>query len=294
MNNNLNSSRKHNTRSKDVKNKTPVASDKIETVKQKTVLVPLKKSVKTTIDKVVVSYTNLDLYEKIVSLENLILSLQKEILEIKTSSGIFSQVNALTKENTKLKSEVIYLKSIGSSVVVSDNKSTEAERIFVTPVPVSKNIDHLERQSFDSQLIVSGLPIGEEINCIDLIKNVSRKINCELESSDIVDIFQTNHPTNTKQVFVKFKEIEKRNIFFKAYLKSDTKVRQNDVLKNGCQIRLYVNEVLTKQNYNIFLHARNLQKEHKIAKVFTKSGIVCVVDVGSSGYRKIFNLNQLN
>lgn len=282
-----NSTSKHNTRSKDIKIKTPVkVLDKVDIVKTKTV--PQNKTVKATSS--VITYSNLDLYEKIVSLENLILSLQKEILEIKTSPGVSSQVNSLMKENTQLKSEINSLKSIGGSVCMNRSEPTEAD----TVTPVSKSIDHLERQSLDSQLIISGLPVAEEVNCMEVIKSVSRKINCEFESSDIVDIFQTNHPTNAKQVFVKFKEIEKRNLFFKSYLKSKTKVQQNDVLRNGCPVRLYVNEVLTKQNYNIFLHARNLQKDKKIDKLFTKSGIVCVVDNGSSVYRKIFNINQLN
>lgn len=137
--------------------------------------------------KTVTSYSNIDIFEKIVELEQLIVALQKEVADLKNASGVLN--NSLLDDNKQLKSEINYLKSIGSSNVIASPDQPSASTDIQDCTSVSQNIETFERKSHQTKLIVSGLPLLDKAECLNLVKRIGMQINCPLETRTSTALF---------------------------------------------------------------------------------------------------------
>lgn len=240
--------------------------------------------------------------QRLISLEKQMVCLKADIVTIQSSNTTLSQQNQkLREENYVLKSSINQslpvLKPSQHNISNSTLTSPELEQNTLVQVErpeVSINIENLERNSLRSNLVISGLP-NSNLDTISILKNIGATISCEVEDSDFTQLYSTSNmdPTKLLNIFVKFKNNEKRNNFFKAYLNYKN-LYLTDVIKSGVsRYRIFINEQLTKLDYKIFTKASELRKSGKIQKFFTRSGRVCVVQKDCDNYCKIYSINDL-
>lgn len=125
--------------------------------------------------------------KKSVELEQLIVALQKEVADLKNASGVLN--NSLLDDNKQLKSEINYLKSIGSSNVIASPDQPSASTDIQDCTSVFQNIETFERKSHQTKLIVSGLPLLDKRECLNLVKRIGMQINCPLETRTSTALF---------------------------------------------------------------------------------------------------------
>lgn len=218
--------------------------------------------------------TNEILLQKITVLEQLIVSLRNEVAELKQGPN-FSLKTVFQKDRCQ----------------PCDQTNIESGNLQQR----KHNIVRHETTSLRNNLVITGLPASDVLNPLDIIQKIGAHIKCPLESSDLSQLYISNITSESpnRKIFVKFNNESKRNNFFKAYLSTPNKVTQRHIDRSLPSVRVFVNEELTKDNYNIFIRAAELQKTGKIGKFYTKSGFVWIVEKGKTSSYKVSSINAL-
>lgn len=157
-------------------------------------------------------------------------------------------------------------------------------------------IDQLERQVRMNELIVSGVPLVDNENLSNIMTSISKVINFSGGVDAIESCFRLPSHNNRRRlspsIIVKFWGGEAKSDFFKQYFV--TKKLCSTMLGFSAPSRIYVNENLTKRNFEIFCKARDLKKDGKIVRFNTQRGRVVVKLQGSEKSYFVDSLDQLS
>lgn len=195
---------------------------------------------------------------------------------------VIIDVNTATDEN---------LRRIDEKV----NECVAASMANATGVITDERIDQLERQVRMNELVVSGVPFVENENVLETLSSLCRVINYSGGTNAIETCFRLpanrNQRRSSSSIIIKFWGADAKNDFFKQYFTVQRLCAS--MLGFGAPSRIYINENLTKRNFEIFRKARELKKEGKILRFNTQRGRVVIKLLGSEQMHTIGSLDQL-
>ncbi len=173
--------------------------------------------------------------------------------------------------------------------------------------PITKalesRIEKLERESLILNLMVTGIPWQTNENVNALVDCLCKSIgfNDGLNSlSDYYRLINKNSATEnstqitsikTPPLVLKFWSYEGKQHFFKLYL--NIKSLNLSHIGFGTNSRIYINEMLTLSSKQIFLRARQLQREKKIFQSHTNKGLVVIKRTDKAKSEIIYSMDQL-
>lgn len=178
---------------------------------------------------------------------------------------VASDMNVAKDENCKIIEEKIqHSVAMGSSIATGGISESR--------------IDQLERQVRMNELVVSGVPFLENENLCDIMTSICRAINYDggidsIETSFRLPIRRATR-NSSPSIIVKFWGADVKNHFFKQYFSA--KKLCASMIGFAAASRIYVNENLTKMNFDIFCKVRELKKDGKITRFNTQRGRVVV------------------
>lgn len=170
---------------------------------------------------------------------------------------------------------------------VGDMKATiEEQRVIIDKTLQSMShvsssdtrIDQLERQVRMNESVVSGVPYDKNEKIYDILSAICGIIKFSGGVSSIETSFRL--PSNNKRrrstpsIVVKFWGADAKAEFFKQYFAAERLCAS--MIGYTTASRIYVNENLTKRNFEIFKAARNLKKDGKISRFSTQRGRVFI------------------
>lgn len=197
-----------------------------------------------------------------------------------------------------------FVQQVSADIVsVIDDKLTDAKihQVVSTSIAnvtnfVSENrIDELERAVRMNELVISGVPYVADERIIDIVSNICKAIKFTGGIDSIETCFRlptaSNRRRTSSSIIVKFWGADAKNQFFKQYFVA--KKLCTTMIGFTAKSRIYVNENLTKRNFEIFCKCRDLKRDGKIARFNTQRGRV-VVRINGTGDANIINsLEQL-
>lgn len=163
-----------------------------------------------------------------------------------------------------------------------DNRLTilENARPFIDQ---ENRIDQLERLARANELVISGIPLMDNENldavCNDICKAIEFNGSNSIESCFRLHVTRqatrnsSNRP-NLPSILIKFWSSGAKSDFFNAYM-----MKRNLCVTNigfNTPSRIYINENLTKRNFEIFRLARKMKLERKIFQFHTHNGRISV------------------
>lgn len=192
-------------------------------------------------------------------------------------------LNAANDEHVKLISEEIDSKLAAS--LTNGNSNVLESRI-----------DQLERQLRMNELVISGVPYLDNEKVIDIVSSICGVIKFAggrdvFESCFRLPIRNIRR-RSTPSIIVKFWAVEAKTDFFRCYFNANKLC--TSMVGYSSASRIYINENLTKRNFEIFCSARDLKKEGKIVRYSTQRGRVVVKIQGSERSFTIDTLDQLS
>lgn len=191
-------------------------------------------------------------------------------------------------------------------------------------------LDKIERESLLTRLIVSGLPYVENEDLCKIFENIAMVIGCgssvagayraktsnTITTTNAADSSLSNNSTSVASsscipndftrraksskgilsppIIIKFDTSEKRFDFYQHYFK----FKQLNLKHIGFNTasRIYINELLTKKNSEIFRMVRNLKARDIISRYHTSRGVVYVYKIVNDALvaSPIFDKEQLS
>lgn len=157
-------------------------------------------------------------------------------------------------------------------------------------------IDQLERQIRINELVLSGVPFVNNENLVEIMTTICRVIKFSGGVDSIESCFRlpvrNNRRRSSPSIIIKFWGADAKNDFFKQYFA--TKKLCTSMIGFAAPSRVYVNENLTKRNFEIFCASRDLKKDGRIARFNTQRGRVVVQLQGSDKSYIVDSLDQLS
>lgn len=157
---------------------------------------------------------------------------------------------------------------------------------------IESRIERLERLSHLSDLILNGVPYNRDENLRSIYRMMCETITFDSPEYVLQSIFRLGNKNSSQaSIIMKFISSEARNNFYFRYLK----FKNLALIHIGFteNIRIYVQESLSKTNANIFRKAMELKRIGKLYRAYTHNGIVFVkYDVDTAAVQ-CFNLSDL-
>lgn len=176
------------------------------------------------------------------------------------------------------------------------NKKIAEKSSVVTGGVSESRIDQLERQIRMNELVISGVPYMESETVIDIVASISRTIKFSAGQDAIESCFRlpvhNNRRRSSPSIIVRFWGADAKLDFFKCYFNSSKLC--TTMLGYSAASRIYVNENLTKRNFEIFCKARDLKKDGKIVRFSTLRGRVVVKIHGCERSYTVDSVAQLS
>lgn len=165
-----------------------------------------------------------------------------------------------------------------------------------------ERLDELERQARSDEIVISGVPIIENENLEEISVNICAAIGYGRKDA-IKSIFRlpqrqnNNSATQSKQrmapsIIFKFWSTDAKSDFFRKYIAKKNLCATNIGFQSAA--RIYVNDNLTRRNFELFRHARQLKIEGKIFHYSTLRGRVFIKLNSDSKQIGVSSLDQLN
>lgn len=162
-------------------------------------------------------------------------------------------------------------------------------------------IDLLERQARSCELVMSGVPKVENENLSKIFHDVCKAIdfngeNCvqqcfRLPQRNSERSTANSNRRRTPSIILKFWSGEAKTDFFKQYIRKNSLCVTN--IGFSAPARIYVNENLTKKNFEIFQLARQVKADGGIYQFNTYSGRVFIKLAADAQHIGIDSKNQL-
>lgn len=252
-----------------------------------------------------------DLSKRMGEFENNMLKLVDEKM-VGMEKNIMDQVNAYQQRSDekvckieKRMDEIVNQVHIDMNAAIDEKLSGFEQKIkgMVTSTlsnassGIAENrIDQLERQVRMNELVISGVPTTDNEKLMEIIASICRVIQFHGGSEAIETCFRlpihNNRRRSSPSIIVKFWGADGKNDFFKRYFA--TKKLCTSMIGYSAPSRIYVNENLTKKNFDIFCKARDLKKEGKIIRFNTQRGRVTVKLQGSEKSHTVDSMDKLS
>ena len=181
--------------------------------------------------------------------------------------------------------------------IIATNKNLEKENI-----QLNNNINNLRALVYAEQekriqleqygrremIEVSGIPIKEDENCIDIISRLCNLIGLNIDNS-----IEIAHRIKNGDIIVKFRDRPSRDRMFRG--KDKLKGKSTKDLGFQEEKFIYVNESLAFDTKKLLFNVRQKCRELDIKKILTDNGIIKVKkDNPGSKWISIRNSNDLN
>lgn len=162
-------------------------------------------------------------------------------------------------------------------------------------------IDQLERQARMNELVISGVPVVDNENLNDILMRISQSIKFPGGTDSMQSFFRlpvsnkkpirTNR-LQTPSIIIRFWGTQAKSDFFNLYL--NKKNLCVTTLGFSAPSRIYVNENLTKKNFEIFCLARQMKLNGRIFRFNTFNGRVFIKLLAESKLIGVESKEQLN
>ena len=224
--------------------------------------------------------SNSDVYNKLNVLENTINSL---------STIIHNQADSIVSlvSNTKLLNKLICLENI-----IYNNKDTRPiNKPIIKPSVTLNNIENKEVKFIKEITFLDNNSDTDIVNYTveyfcDIIQN---NLDITLNTNDIdlkkINIVEPDNILNNSKSEITVNKINKYNISFKNLSDKISLLKNKNKFKGT---NLFINDILTKTNTNIFYNIRNLRKNDNILNTWTYKGCRYIY----IKFRKLYAQNQ--
>lgn len=160
--------------------------------------------------------------------------------------------------------------------------SVMGQSLSANCVATESRIDQLERQARMNELVISGIPLVEKEDLAVLMTEICKAIKFSSNSECIQSQFRLPLGNNVNKsnrrripsIIVRFWSADAKRDFFKHYINSKTLC--TSMIGFSVRSRIYVNENLTKKNFEIFRIARQGKADGKLYQFNTYNGRVFV------------------
>ncbi len=195
--------------------------------------------------------------------------------------GMEETINNLKKEISDLKAERETVNTTVENLrMIMKKKDREIEKLLwenQCRAEEMENLkikqDQLEQQKYEKNVRIVGMPDPEcsvEEEKENVVRFAKETLKLKLKTTDISEVQRMGKKTDRKpsrDLIVKFKKKETRNIFYKERKKP---------FENGLQSRVYINEHLTSYRSNLFFAARKLVKSRKLHSAWSQHGNILI------------------
>jgi transcription termination factor NusB len=141
---------------------------------------------------------------------------------------------------------------------------------------------------------LSGVPVFNDLNDIDIIKKIGQLLGIRIERDDIIRCWRAKvgDPARVPMMYCRFVDLRARNSFFHTWMKHKNVTL--DKIKAGCPVtKIYVNEMLSSPAFAVMKKAKQMLKEKKIAAAYSLDGHVLVKKIGANVGRRITTASEL-
>lgn len=168
----------------------------------------------------------------------------------KKVDSILSEIKALKIENEKISNENKYLSSEVSSLKLK--------------------IDNIEQFNLNKYIDITGIPQTTNENCSEIVKQIGLKTNTTINVIEAKRI-HINNSKNSSIIVAKLETTEmKRTLIRNSKI---SKLSANNILSTWSnEIKVYVNERLTKDRRTLFGQARRTGKDKQFKFIWVNNG----------------------
>lgn len=214
-------------------------------------------------------------------------SLEKVVNELSGQLMKFQTMIMKELKDVKLEMKADYSKSINLF------EETIKKHVDLKVGPITKSLNDMElrvseveaqlkdlRQHDEvnkrkNNLLISGIAPSEDENLSTIVKNISSKLGFAHPPNIFASRIPTQDPSRS-QIRIKFETPDIMRSFFAAYFKAKLLTQKEIICGSSSTSRIYINEDLTKANYEFLRAANKLKKERKLAFVRIINGYVGV------------------
>lgn len=193
---------------------------------------------------------------------------------------------------------------------VKVNVSEQSDQLSVIQSSVNNCIERVTINEDDciriaklNELKIRGIPLKDGENLQTIFASIAAQVGFDLSMPNNIPELNRVHISTHKDkihsqpptIFVKFVAQHIRDNFYRLYIstvKSKPLKTEHIGMEQGG--RVYFGEVLTANNQRIFINAMKLKRENKLAKVYTKNGLVTVKKSSDSRPTTIRSARELD
>jgi hypothetical protein len=128
--------------------------------------------------------------------------------------------------------------------------------------------DILERMEHDKRarsVELYGIPYGAGENLMEAASRIIKKLDLEMEKDNIDQIYRIKQ---TSRVIIRFLQSHRRDEFWAEFKNKQIGLKDLGFKDDG---KLYINEVLSKSQYELLYKARNFKKANKFKYLWTRN-----------------------
>lgn len=205
----------------------------------------------------------------------------------KQNDDIILKLENITKENEILRKN----QEMDRSII--NNLKKEVDEL-------KYHLGEIEQKELNKSININGLPQLNDEEQIKTITEIAHELNFDFDASEITKISKMeNERLKSVDYSFEFKNEKIRSMFLmkrkekKIFINSAKNIfsLENNNMPNAK--RIYINEQLTKSNFNLFNHAKSL-KQHGYNYVWYKFGKIFVRKTGNSNIHIIRSVKMID
>lgn len=224
-------------------------------------------------------------------------------------STVHSELNAFSEQlKTDINNKITELNSKIDDVKA--NFSGQSEQLATIQSTVNNCIERININEDDciriaklNELKIRGVPHKDGENLQAIFSAIAEQVGFDVaQPNNVPELNRVRISSNRDNIspapptiFVKFVAQHIRDNFYSLYINSvkakPLKTEHIGMEQGG---RIYFGEVLTPKNQRLFINAMKMKKENKLAKVYTKNGLVMVKKSADSRPTTIRTLRELD
>lgn len=227
-------------------------------------------------------------------------------------TSILSKIKSLTTTVDSVEASVTFcsnkiddfdgkLDSLNLKMITFDNRLTDLDEKYnklqteIDRLKTENNI--LEQNRLINNIEVTGIPYTTNESLIDILINLSNKLNITLNVSDVSNIYRTKvSKENTSKIVVQFlnNSIKQELLHgIKKMFKNGNPLTAHNIHKSFQSTNVYINDHLSVGNRKLFWLSKLVAKQYEFKYVWANASGVFMKKVdGSTGYR-VSSVDQL-
>ncbi|XP_045456483.1 uncharacterized protein LOC123666437 [Melitaea cinxia] len=208
----------------------------------------------------------------------------------KNQEGNFAQLRAviegLNEQNAELKKSIERMSGKYDEFLIQiKNLEQQKNEDKKTITHLEDRIDYLERKSRSTGLEIKNVPKLEnetKERLCNVVKNLGKVLNLDVNSNSIKDIYRTNPKKDKlhKPIIVEFNTVLLKDKIlqniktFNKSKKKEEKLNTSHLQFNQPVNPIFVTETLTTRTQKLFYLARTFQKSHGFTYCWTSHGVI--------------------